>query len=818
MSKTVNVYGKVGNFNLQNSDLPDQPNKRKNFLFKLPEPVSSFGGRENELSELHKSFLDYRIVVLTGMPAIGKSELAKKYASIYIEHYESNIIWINSEINDNITKSFEEVAKELSLKWENRSIILILQDIYQYFKGSKVLIIFDNVIDETSIKSYLPPRLLENFNISIIITSHYRKWNSKVKIIELLPFSEDESINLFAFILEEKFHDSKREIWAKLARLLNFSPLFLQISAAYILEESDGINPDFTIPNFIEKLQKEEHLIIDNPFPEYDNKTSIAAMQLALGKIKNKLSLQLMYVSSFLDPDYIDTKTILKVLNAPSMDDNNVSNAIRNISRLSLINLSKNKKRIRIHRLVQLIVQYYLKKHDTRGEYYEKALSLVVKEDDLCLHRRSVFQHAEKEENFEIVVKYYKKNKSFNFLRLLTSYGCTRILKILFNKMSKIRIKWMLKKHPLLYEAASSGNLDTLKLIYKYSKDVNRKNVLGWTPLRAAVEGGHEDITNFLLENGASVTKKDNSKITQLHEAAGSGNLEILRFIIDKAKDIDVRDADGYTPLIYALLSGHIEAIRLLIEKGAKVNIRDSCNRITLHYAAEKNDAESVEVLLNQRNIDLDVQDKNGLTSLHDSAIGGYSIVASLLIRHGASVNIKDKEGMTPLHWAAYKEHSEVVRLLLESKNIILREKNKENQTVLHYAAIAGPIEIFDMLTNKGFSINVRDGKGMSPFHYAVLWKRFELVRYLLNRYPDIVKQIDDDGQSALHLAARTRTDNTRIARLLLAKGSDMSLKDFFMRTPLDVAYLEDNENMQALLKDLLEKRALWKRIIDEIL
>ncbi|GLV36690.1 Ankyrin 2 [Carabus blaptoides fortunei] len=804
MSKKVNVdIGKIGTCTfIINDGQKNQCKERKNIIFNLPEPVSPFGGREHELSQIHESFRSYQIVALIGMCGMGKSELAKKYAATYIEHYESNVIWINSEINDIIRKSLECVAEELCLKWQNRSSRDIIQDMYRYFEGGTALIVFDNVIDETFIKSYFPSRLLKNCNIRIIITSQYRKWSSKVKAIELSSFSEDDSINLLAVILGEKYHKCKRDMWANMAQVLHYSPLFLQISAACILQETDGNNPDFTIPHYIEKLGREDNFILDEPFSDYDNRTSIRAMQCTLDKIKDESSLQLIYVCSYFDPDYIDRRTILKILDTDSLDEN-VARVIRNISQFSLITFDG--ENIRIHRLVQCIVRYYLNKHNKCGEIYRKALNLIVKESDLCLHRRSVFQYAEK--YTEIVVEFYKKNKSYNFLRLLTSYGCAKILKILLDKKPKILMKCKLKKHPLLYEAAASGNLDTLKLIFKYDKNVNQRNEYGWSPLRAAAEGGHENIMKFLLKNKASNTIEDETKTTQLHQAAASGNLEILRFHVDKAKDIDVKDIDGFTPLMDAVLYGHIESSRLLIQKGAKVNTRDEIDRRPLHYAVENDDAEMVELLLKEKRVDLDAQDKYGLSPLHDSAIGGYDSIASLLISHGASVNIKDKEHMTPLHWAAHQKHCQVVRVLLQSENIILDEKNDLRQTALHCAAYSGSVEIIDMLINKGCKPDARDANGKSLLHHAVSGEHYELVKTLLDRYPRSIKEINDDGESVLHFAVQYYEKKTKIARLLLERGADIDSKDVFMRTPFDVANLLDNHYMIGLLDNQLSRR-----------
>ena len=59
----------------------------------IPRPCRWFCGREQELEELHELLQNQRKVFLHGIPGIGKSELAKAYASRYAKEY-TNILFI----------------------------------------------------------------------------------------------------------------------------------------------------------------------------------------------------------------------------------------------------------------------------------------------------------------------------------------------------------------------------------------------------------------------------------------------------------------------------------------------------------------------------------------------------------------------------------------------------------------------------------------------------------------------------------------------------------------------------------------------------
>lgn len=72
-----------------------------------------------------------------------------------------------------------------------------------------------------------------------------------------------------------------------------------------------------------------------------------------------------------------------------------------------------------------------------------------------------------------------------------------------------------------------------------------------------------------------------------------------------------------------------------------------------LHYCI----ANSVE--------DVNVRDKAGYTSLHDSCVPGHLNVAMFLLNHGADVNAQANDGTRPINDAVENNHTDLVRLLL---------------------------------------------------------------------------------------------------------------------------------------------------------
>ncbi len=83
-----------------------------------------------------------------------------------------------------------------------------------------------------------------------------------------------------------------------------------------------------------------------------------------------------------------------------------------------------------------------------------------------------------------------------------------------------------------------------------------------------------------------------------------------------------------------------------------------------LMEAARSNDVAGAQRLM-ALGVDVNAQDKNGLTPLHAAANHRSYEVAELLISQGANVNAQDKNGLTPLHVAAnFSAH--VAHLLMQ--------------------------------------------------------------------------------------------------------------------------------------------------------
>ncbi len=217
------------------------------------------------------------------------------------------------------------------------------------------------------------------------------------------------------------------------------------------------------------------------------------------------------------------------------------------------------------------------------------------------------------------------------------------------------------------------------------------------------------------------------------------------------------------TPLYYAVLNGRPEIVKALLEKRVDVEKETPTGRRAVHvvghssaeigfwgFLSGKGGSDAVEYLVDA-GANVNAQDKYGSTPLHNVAMNGYERGVEVLIANGADVNKKSNDGRTPimtaetveiidmlekagadihatsrmgetiLHYAAHRGHLDVVKYLIEKRGFSPNQKDKEGETPLHEAMKGGFYLIEDtvsMLIKKGADVNITDNDGLTPLDY----------------------------------------------------------------------------------------------------
>ena len=117
---------------------------------------------------------------------------------------------------------------------------------------------------------------------------------------------------------------------------------------------------------------------------------------------------------------------------------------------------------------------------------------------------------------------------------------------------------------------------------------------------------------------------------------------------------------------------------------------------------------------------------------------------------------------------AAMKDH------VSSLKDVNVRYKN--GNTLLHYAANRGYLDVAALLLKKGADINARDKDGRTPLHEAMAYRRYDVARFLIENGADMSLR-NKDGDTPL-ISVVFMDDKKRAVDLVnffIVKGFDVS-------------------------------------------
>ncbi|NXU31861.1 ZDH13 Palmitoyltransferase, partial [Thalassarche chlororhynchos] len=124
------------------------------------------------------------------------------------------------------------------------------------------------------------------------------------------------------------------------------------------------------------------------------------------------------------------------------------------------------------------------------------------------------------------------------------------------------------------------------------------------------------------------------------------------------------------------------------------------------------------------------------------------------LVEAGYDVRQPDKENVTLLHWAAINNRQELVKYYISKGAIVDQLGGDLNSTPLHWAIRQGHLPMVMLLLKCGADPSLIDGEGFSSIHLAVLFQHMPIVAYLISKSQSI-DTTDFNGQTPLMLSAQ---------------------------------------------------------------
>uniref|UniRef100_H2UT64 Palmitoyltransferase n=1 Tax=Takifugu rubripes TaxID=31033 RepID=H2UT64_TAKRU len=169
------------------------------------------------------------------------------------------------------------------------------------------------------------------------------------------------------------------------------------------------------------------------------------------------------------------------------------------------------------------------------------------------------------------------------------------------------------------------------------------------------------------------------------------------------------------------------------------------------------------------------------------------------LVEAGYDVRQPDKENVTLLHWAAINNRSELVKYYISKGAIVDQLGGDLSSTPLHWAIRQGHLSMVIQLLRYGADPSIGDGEGYHALHLAILFQHMAIAAYLMAKGQD-VDEPDANGQTPVMLAAQ-KIIGPEPTKFLIKNNASLSAVDKVNRnTPLHCAVLAGNVDAAHIL------------------
>lgn len=346
-------------------------------------------------------------------------------------------------------------------------------------------------------------------------------------------------------------------------------------------------------------------------------------------------------------------------------------------------------------------------------------------------------------------------------------------------------------------------------LLRAFPNDLKASDGRGWLPLHwAAVTDSVDvnDVRNVARADPLATVKGCNQPISatpgHLIAAVRDPRMEVVRCLYNfYPRMANAKDNDGDLPLHYAArYSESTDMMQYLLQEcPAATKVRGEGNLVPLQHALynenpiRKNDI--VKVLLDADPSAASIVNADGDTVFH-IAINqecNLSLMSQLLDAFPEGVRVQNDIGHLPLHAACLTKDvprsTETVKLLLQAFPEGVRIPCAYGHLPAHIAAEASNREVLALILEQFpeavYHRSVEDN-GMTPLMKAVSVGNYDTVDFLCENYPTSLKQLNNQGLTAMHFAAEN--DHVAIMKRLLQVYPDIvKVPDAEGRLPLHV-------------------------------
>ncbi len=217
-------------------------------------------GRSREMATLHQELQRtdrMAIVAIAGMGGVGKTELAKRYATRHQTDYPGGVCWLRARAADPSVQLLELVQLRLDRKipqeWNGQPLTIAQQvawcwDNWQPAAG-RVLLVLDDVAEESDLATCRPFLDAIPIRFRVLMTTRLRPDRSFFALpLDVLP--PDKALDLLTALVGQERLARDPEMAADLCDRLGYLPLGLELVGRYL-----DADPDLSLAAMVTRLE-----------------------------------------------------------------------------------------------------------------------------------------------------------------------------------------------------------------------------------------------------------------------------------------------------------------------------------------------------------------------------------------------------------------------------------------------------------------------------------------------------------------------------------------------------------------------------------